>query len=32
VATFHPRLLLEQPAHKAGAWRDLQLLMKGLER
>lgn len=32
VATFHPRLLLEQPAHKAGAWRDLQLLVKGLER
>ncbi len=30
VATFHPRLLLERPAHKAQAWKDLQLLMKGL--
>ena len=27
VATFHPRLLLERPAQKADAWRDLQLLM-----
>ena len=27
VATFHPRLLLEWPAQKADAWRDLQLLM-----
>lgn len=27
VATFHPRLLLERPAQKAEAWRDLQLLM-----
>ena len=32
VATHHPRLLLEQPARKADAWRDLQLLVKGLER
>lgn len=32
VATHHPRLLLEQPARKADAWRDLQLLMRGLER
>lgn len=28
VATFHPRLLLERPAQKADAWRDLQLLME----
>lgn len=28
VATFHPRLLLERPAQKADAWRDLQLLMR----
>ena len=27
VATFHPRLLLERPAQKADAWKDLQLLM-----
>ena len=27
VATFHPRLLLERPAQKAEAWKDLQLLM-----
>lgn len=32
VATHHPRLLLEQPARKADAWRDLQLLVKALER
>lgn len=32
VATHHPRLLLEQPARKADAWKDLQLLMQGLER
>ncbi|MFD1611787.1 uracil-DNA glycosylase family protein [Sphingomonas tabacisoli] len=30
VATFHPRLLDERPAFKAQAWKDLQLLMKGL--
>jgi DNA polymerase len=30
VATFHPRLLQERPAYKAQAWKDLQLLMKGL--
>jgi len=30
VATFHPRLLLERPAFKAQAWKDLQLLIKGL--
>jgi DNA polymerase len=27
VATFHPRWLLERPADKAHAWRDLLLLM-----
>ncbi|MDB5695590.1 MAG: uracil-DNA glycosylase [Sphingomonas bacterium] len=27
IATFHPRLLLERPAQKADAWKDLQLLM-----
>ena len=27
VATFHPRFLLERPAAKGEAWRDLQLLM-----
>ena len=30
VASFHPRLLLEKPALKAEAWKDLQLLMRGL--
>lgn len=30
VTTFHPRLLQERPAYKAQAWKDLQLLMKGL--
>lgn len=30
VSTFHPRLLHERPAFKAQAWKDLQLLMKGL--
>jgi DNA polymerase len=30
VATFHPRLLHERPTYKAQAWKDLQLLMKGL--
>lgn len=29
VASFHPRLLLERPAQKADAWRDLQLLIGG---
>ncbi len=32
VATHHPRLLLQQPACKADAWKDLQLLMRGLAR
>ena len=30
VASYHPRFLLEKPAAKAGAWADLQLLIKGL--
>ncbi|TPG12486.1 uracil-DNA glycosylase [Sphingomonas oligophenolica] len=30
VASFHPRLLLEKPALKAEAWKDLQLLMGNL--
>lgn len=30
VASFHPRFLIEKPAAKAQAWRDLQLLMRGL--
>lgn len=30
VSTFHPRLLHDRPAFKAQAWKDLQLLMKGL--
>ena len=30
VTSFHPRLLLEKPALKAEAWRDLQLLMGDL--
>lgn len=29
VATFHPRFLLERPAAKAEAWKDLQLLPPG---
>lgn len=32
VATFHPRLLLQNPARKADAWRDLQLLIKEIGR
>ncbi len=31
VATFHPRMLMERPALKAEAWRDLQLLTAGLK-
>jgi uracil-DNA glycosylase len=30
VPTFHPRLLLQRPAHKAQAWKDLQLVTKGI--
>lgn len=29
VATFHPRFLMERPAMKAEAWKDLQMLMGG---
>lgn len=32
VASFHPRLLLERPAVKADAWRDLQALVRDLPR
>jgi uracil-DNA glycosylase family 4 len=31
IATFHPRNLLEHPMQKAGAWKDLQLLLGELE-
>ena len=31
LATFHPRFLLDQPACKAEAWRDLQMLIGGLQ-
>lgn len=31
VASFHPRFLLERPAQKADAWRDLQMLIGGLD-
>ena len=30
VVSWHPRFLLERPAAKAEAWKDLQLLMGGL--
>ncbi len=30
VVSFHPRFLLERPAMKAQAWKDLQMLMRGL--
>jgi DNA polymerase len=32
VASFHPRFLLERPAAKAEAWKDLQMLIEGLEK
>lgn len=32
VASFHPRFLLERPAAKAEAWKDLQMLIGGLEK
>jgi uracil-DNA glycosylase family 4 len=32
VATFHPRFLIEQPAKKAEAWKDLQMLIGGLQQ
>ncbi len=31
AASFHPRFLLEKPAAKADAWKDLRLLMGGVE-
>lgn len=30
VASFHPRFLLEKPAAKAEAWKDLQMLIGGM--
>jgi uracil-DNA glycosylase len=30
VASLHPRLLLQNPGRKAGAWADMQLLIKGI--
>lgn len=30
VASYHPRLLLERPAEKARAWKDLQMLIAGI--
>jgi uracil-DNA glycosylase len=30
VTTYHPRFLLEKPAAKAEAWRDLQMLIGGM--
>jgi DNA polymerase len=32
VASFHPRFLLQQPARKAEAWRDLQMVIGGIDR
>lgn len=32
VATWHPRFLLERPAAKADTWRDLQLLIGGIDQ
>jgi uracil-DNA glycosylase len=32
IATFHPRLLLQQPARKADAWADLLMLLAELSR
>lgn len=31
IATFHPRFLLDNPGQKVRAWRDLQMLIGGLE-
>ncbi|RDE06603.1 uracil-DNA glycosylase family protein [Sphingomonas aracearum] len=31
VATYHPRFLLDRPACKADAWRDLQMVIRGLQ-
>ena len=32
VASFHPRFLLQQPARKAEAWRDLQMVIGGMDQ
>jgi DNA polymerase len=32
VASFHPRFLLERPAAKAEAWKDLQMLIGNLDK
>lgn len=32
IATFHPRFLLQQPARKADAWRDLRMLLGELSQ
>lgn len=32
VASFHPRLLLDRPAYKAEAWKDLQMVIGGIDR
>ncbi|MFN2259266.1 MAG: uracil-DNA glycosylase family protein [Parasphingopyxis sp.] len=31
IATFHPRFLLRQPGLKAESWKDLQLLLEGMD-
>lgn len=31
VASFSPRMLLQQPKRKAGAWADMQALMRGMD-
>lgn len=31
VASFHPRFLIERPAFKAESWKDLQMLIAGLD-
>ena len=31
VASYHPRFLIEKPAAKAEAWKDLQMLIGGME-
>lgn len=32
VASFHPRLLLERPAYKAEAWKDLLMVIGGINK
>lgn len=31
MTSFHPRLLLERPTLKAEAWKDLQMIVRGIE-